>query len=114
MTTRRLATGDDERPRQTLASTIAINLRRSIMRGDLPPGAKLHVEELRERFDVSLSPLREALSRLGSAGFVEIEDQRGYRVAAVSDENLSEVIRLRMELESLALLEWFFLAGCGL
>jgi GntR family carbon starvation induced transcriptional regulator len=91
--------------RQTLASSIATQLRQAIMRGELAPGAKLHVAELREKFAVSLSPLREALSRLGSEGLLEIEDLRGYRVAAISAANLSEVIRLRTELEPYALRE---------
>ena len=89
--------------RTTLASTITSRLRQSILRGELQPGAKLQVDVLREHFSVSLSPVREALSRLGSAGLVEIEDQRGYRVAAVSTDNLAEVIKLRVEMESLAL-----------
>ncbi len=89
--------------RQTLATAISSELRREIMRGDLRPGAKLHVSDLRDRFAVSLSPLREALSRLGSEGLLEIEDLRGYRVAPVSTANLTEVVRLRMELEPLAL-----------
>jgi GntR family carbon starvation induced transcriptional regulator len=95
----------DSRPRQTLASAISSQLRHAIMRGELPPGGKLHVADLQEKFAVSLSPLREALSRLGSEGLLEIEDLRGYRVAAVSADNLTEVICLRTELEILALRE---------
>ena len=86
----------------TLSSTLVTRLRASIMRGDLEPGAKLNLDRMRATFGVSLSPLREALCRLESEGLVTIRDQRGYRVAPVSHENLAEVIRLRVELEGMA------------
>jgi DNA-binding GntR family transcriptional regulator len=86
----------------TLSSTLVARLRAAIMRGDLMPGTKLVLDRIRASFGVSLSPLREALCRLESEGLVEIHDQRGYRVAPVSKENLTEVIRLRVELEGLA------------
>lgn len=89
----------------TLSSTLTEQVREAIMRGDFMPGVKLHLNNMRSAFGVSLSPLREALCRLESEGLIEIEDQRGYRVAAVSPENLQEVIRLRVELESMALRE---------
>ncbi|MDX3893194.1 GntR family transcriptional regulator [Pusillimonas sp.] len=89
----------------TLASSIAAMLRERIAHGDFAPGAKLRLDELRSMFGVSLSPLREALSRLCAEGFVATEDQRGYRVVPVSQNNLDEVIRLRVQFESYALRE---------
>lgn len=89
----------------TLASGIVNQLRDQISRGIIPPGEKLRLEELRASFGVSLSPLREALSRLSAEGFVVMENQRGYRVAPVSEANLLEVMRLRAELEVMALRE---------
>jgi len=56
----------------------------AILRGDLKPGAKINLDRLRQDFAVSISPLREAVSRLVPDGLVEFEDQRGYRVAPVS------------------------------
>ncbi|HTH97371.1 MAG TPA: GntR family transcriptional regulator [Stellaceae bacterium] len=89
----------------TLSSTLVARLREAIMRGDFIPGTKLHLDKMRATFGVSLSPLREALCRLESEGLVQIEDQRGYFVAPVSPDNLAEVIRLRVELEGMALRE---------
>jgi len=89
----------------TLASSIAAILRERIAHGEFAPGAKLRLDELRSMFGVSLSPLREALSRLCAEGFVAMEDQRGYRVVPVSENNLDEVIRLRVQFESYALRE---------
>ncbi len=89
--------------KMTRASRVAADLRGAILRGDLKPGAKVNLDQLREEFGVSLSPLREAISRLVNLGLVEFEDQRGYRIAPVSPENLVEVVTLRAELEGLAI-----------
>ncbi|HEX4928628.1 MAG TPA: FCD domain-containing protein [Burkholderiales bacterium] len=96
----------EEENTRTLAAGIATRLRTLIGSGDIAPGEKLRLDELRARFGVSLSPLREALSRLSAEGFVVAMDgQRGYRVAPVSENNLLEVTRLRAEIETLALRE---------
>ncbi|ATI42574.1 hypothetical protein CBW24_11525 [Pacificitalea manganoxidans] len=87
----------------TRASRVASELRDLILRGDLPPGSKVHLDQLRERFGVSLSPMREAVSRLVADGIVVFEDQRGYRIAPVSRENLMEISQVRADVESLAL-----------
>ncbi len=89
----------------TLATSIAARMRTSIMNGEWPPDSKLRLDTLRKQFNVSYTPLREALSRLGAQGLVNIVDQRGYRVAPVSSRNLQHVIRLRRELEGMALRE---------
>jgi DNA-binding GntR family transcriptional regulator len=94
-----------EQSGQTLSTTIASTLRAAISNGELAPGSKLRLDELRVTFGVSLSPLREALSRLSAEGFVVMEDQRGYRVAPVSEENLIEVTKLRAMVECFALRE---------
>ncbi|TFY97437.1 GntR family transcriptional regulator [Ramlibacter rhizophilus] len=90
---------------QTLSTAIASTLRAAISNGELAPGCKLRLDELRATFGVSLSPLREALSRLSAEGFVVMEDQRGYRVAPISEANLVEVTKLRAMVETFALRE---------
>lgn len=101
----------EEPEARTVASQLMGRLRTEILRGDLVPGSKLNLEELKTRFKVSLSPLREALSRLGADGLVQVEDQRGYWVAPISRADLAEVTRLRMELEGIALRESIALGG---
>ncbi|PXW25764.1 GntR family transcriptional regulator [Paraburkholderia caballeronis] len=90
---------------QTLSSAVANTLRMQITSGAMPPGKKINLEDLRADLGVSLSPLREALSRLAAEGFVSLESNRGYRVAPVSEPNLVEVTRLRTMLETFALRE---------
>ncbi len=90
---------------QNFASAIATRLRNDIVSGRRLPGSKLSIEELKGDFGVSLSPLREALARLATEGFVVNEDKKGFRVSPVSRENLGEVARLQSTLEPMALRE---------
>ena len=87
----------------TLASTVAGRLRAAIITGQMAPGSKVNIDRVRDQLGVSLSPLREALSRLFSEGFLTFQDNRGYRVAPVSESDLRQIIQLRINLESLAL-----------
>ena len=90
---------------QNLANTVATRLRTDIVSGRRPPGSKLSIDELKNDFGVSLSPVREALARLATEGFVVNEDKKGFRVAPVSRENCQEVARLQSTLEPMALRE---------
>jgi len=90
-------------PKPTRVSRVAEALRQAILKGDLAPGAKVNLDHLRERFDVSLSPMREAMARLVADGLVSFEDQRGYTITPLSRANLAEVTALRADLETSAL-----------
>ncbi|HZB91327.1 MAG TPA: FCD domain-containing protein [Stellaceae bacterium] len=81
--------------RATLASSIYEKLREEIVKADLLPGEKLRIETLRQRFGVGGSPVREALNRLSAEGLVAQQDQKGFRVASVSRDELNELVRTR-------------------
>lgn len=87
----------------TIAGQIEAALRQDILHGTLAPGARLNLDSLRKRMAVGLSPLREAVTRLVSAGLVEVVPQKGYTVTPISLANLNEVSALRIELEPYAL-----------
>jgi DNA-binding GntR family transcriptional regulator len=87
----------------TLASSVYEAIRHDIMDGRIPPSEKLQFDGLRERYDVGISPIREALSRLQSEGWVEREEQRGYRVRAISRDELLDVVRSRALIEGVAI-----------
>ncbi len=87
----------------TLSSSLASQLRADIIKGVLPPGSKLRTKELCERYGTSLIPMREALSRLASSGFVQAEDQRGFRVSEVSAADLADITCTRLFIEREAL-----------
>ncbi len=78
-------------------------IKRDIIFGDLAPGSKLKLEGLRQRYEASMSTLRETLNRLASEGFVDAQDQRGFFVTPVSRDDLIEIANLRVLLECHAL-----------
>lgn len=71
--------------------------------GVLPPGQKLRIEVLGERYQAGSSPVREALNRLSAEGLVERREQRGFCVAPISAADLDELVETRCWLEELAL-----------
>jgi len=78
-------------------------IRSDIVFGRLRPGQRLKLDGLRETYGVSVSTLREILSRLTAEGFVIAEGRRGFDVAPVSAANLKELAELRLLLESHAM-----------
>lgn len=78
-------------------------LRQAIVRGEFEPGSRLRVEALSQRFSVSSSPLREALNRLSEQGLVRALDNRGFRVAPLTAEGVSDLARVRTLIECEAL-----------
>lgn len=90
---------------KTLFESIYTRLRNDIIDGRLRPDSKLRIEELREKYEISASPLREALNRLAGEAFVNVVGQRGFRVAPVSTEDMQDITRMRIQLECAALAE---------
>jgi DNA-binding GntR family transcriptional regulator len=86
-----------------MASTLATGIRSDIISGIWPPGAKLRIKELCERYGAGAIPMREALSRLATSGFVIAEDQRGFRVSDVSAQELTDITETRVHVECEAL-----------
>lgn len=88
---------------ETLIETAAERLTREIVSCELPPGQKLLIADLKERYAMGASPLREALSRLCSLGFVVFDSGRGFRVAPTSKEDLEDLTTVREIIEIAAL-----------
>lgn len=97
--------GDGRERPTTLASAVYERLRRDIVSAVLLPGERLGMDALRSRYEVGGSPLREALNRLVSEGLVTQEDQKGFRVAPVSVQELRELTHTRQLINEIALRE---------
>lgn len=80
-------------------------IRRDILHGELMPGVKLQVEAVSERCGIGVVPVREALNRLSSEGLVERKSQRGFFVSTISIEDLEELVKTRIWLETKVLAE---------
>ncbi|TDT93753.1 GntR family transcriptional regulator [Azorhizobium sp. AG788] len=71
-----------------------------IVSGRLKPGQRLDEVGLAERFDVSRTPIREALIQLAASGMVEIRPRRGAFVALLGPRELIESFELMAEIEA--------------
>lgn len=78
-------------------------LREAIFTGRFAPGAPLRFHEMQALCGMSVSPVREALTRLVAEGLVETEHNRGYRVAPLSRHDLEDLVRTRVKIEGSAL-----------
>lgn len=89
----------------TRVQEIYDHIRRGILGGELAPGSKLRMSNLTEQYGVSLSVVREAVTRLAGEGLVDASPQRGFAVATLTIEDLQDLTRTRVLIETLALAE---------
>lgn len=91
------------RPGAGLADAIYDTLSEAIIGGALPAGYRLREVVLSKHFDVSTTPVRDALRRLDHEGLVEISPRRGAVVATVDGLQLRDLYEIRELLECHAL-----------
>ena len=72
-----------------------------IVTGSLRPGDRLDEVSLAGRFQVSRTPVREALGQLGAMGLVDRRPNRGAIVAVVTQDHLSSMFESMAELEAI-------------
>lgn len=87
----------------TLATSVFERLRSDILEGMIPPGEKLRIDALRQRYQVGASPLREALNRLSALHLVEQVEQRGFRVTVMTPDDVQELARTRCWISEIAI-----------
>jgi DNA-binding GntR family transcriptional regulator len=78
-------------------------LRLQMARGGLQPGGFLDLNELATRLGVSRTPLREALLHLESQGFVTVLPRRGFRLNALTLDDIRHFYEIIGALEAAAL-----------
>ena len=84
----------------SLRDRISRSLSAAIVSGELALGALVTVPTLAQQFDVSATPVREALLDLKHRGFVSSVRNKGFRVTEVSSGDLREIVELRQLLEA--------------
>jgi DNA-binding GntR family transcriptional regulator len=92
----------DGRPK-SLTAIVRDRLLADIVDGSIPLGTLLSEKVLAARFNVSKTPVREALVQLTSLGLVDILPQRGGRVFSPDVEQVRQICEVRLELEAIAL-----------
>jgi len=68
----------------TMTEVVMHEIEERIMEGKYTPGQKLNVDELSRNYNVSKTPVREALGRLARRGLVESRPRIGWRVTIFS------------------------------
>jgi DNA-binding GntR family transcriptional regulator len=87
----------------SLTHDVYQRLRADLLACRVRPGTQLRLGALCRELGVSLSAVREALSRLTAEGLVTAEPQRGFRAAPISAEDLRDLTEARVEIEQLCL-----------
>lgn len=84
----------------TRADRIATEIADAILAGQFAPGERLDEQRLAESYDVSRTPVREALRRLASSGLIELRPRRGAVVTEITGESLNSLFIAMAEIEA--------------
>ena len=87
---------------KTKSEIIYFELKQSIISGKYKPGQRIIISELVIIFDISASPVREAIKNLESDGLVENVPHKGISVTAIDIDDMEKIYPIRAELEGLA------------
>jgi GntR family transcriptional regulator, rspAB operon transcriptional repressor len=87
----------------TSKTVIYRDVRRSIIMGHYKTGERLEVVELAERYETSVTPVRDALQMLSQEGLVTIRPRSGYFVTRITLKQLRDMMDLRKILELAAI-----------
>ncbi|HEV7256643.1 MAG TPA: GntR family transcriptional regulator [Bosea sp. (in: a-proteobacteria)] len=90
------------KPGETLAETLRRTLLDMIVFGYFERGTRLYPEKLAEHFNVSLTPVREALMRLAAEGFIEVIQRRGYHIRDPDAKQVLDLWQVRLAIELMA------------
>ena len=81
--------------RAQLSDEVATHLRAAIMTGTLRAGTFIRLDETAAQLGVSITPVREALLKLGGEGMVALEPHRGYVVVPLSRNDIEDIFWLQ-------------------
>jgi DNA-binding GntR family transcriptional regulator len=76
-------------------------IRRQVLHGELAPGSIVSERMLAERLEMGKAPIRTAVQRLASDGFISVEPRRGIIIAPQSIQDIIDLYEIRVELEKL-------------
>ncbi|WP_326565791.1 GntR family transcriptional regulator [Amycolatopsis rhabdoformis] len=101
------------KPTASRTEEVFETLRAELLGGRFEPGRRMKSQELSTRFGVSMSVVREALTRLAEQGLLVATPQRGFTVRPLSVDDLADLTKVRVQIESLALRQSFELGDLG-
>ncbi|WP_349963271.1 GntR family transcriptional regulator [Rhizobium sp. ZPR3] len=96
-----LASGVDLARGQSLSEQVRESLESMVISGVLLPGSRIDEAELTQKFNVSRTPMREAIKALIATGMLENRPRQGVSVAALSTSALLEMFEVMSMLEGM-------------
>lgn len=84
----------------TLADRLAADIGQAVVDGVFAPGSRLDEMTLAERFEVSRTPVREALRQLAASGLIEMRPRRGAVVREITSRQLGDLFVAMAEIEA--------------
>lgn len=85
--------------KKAMPDIIAQALKEAVLNGEIKGGEQLKQEEIADSFNVSMTPVREALRRLEAQGLVKILPNKGAFVTKLSADEGREIFEIRILLE---------------
>ncbi|MCP2351663.1 GntR family transcriptional regulator [Nonomuraea roseoviolacea] len=85
--------------RENIRQKVANALRAALIAGEMRPGVIYSAPALAEQFNVSATPVREAMLDLVKEGLVIAVRNKGFRVTELSERDLDEIIEIRELIE---------------
>jgi len=86
--------------RRTMVDVVTDTLRAAILSGRIQPGQTLRQDEIAQEFDVSRTPVRQALRTLHQEGLLDLQAHRTARVSNLSAAAIEESFGIRAVLEA--------------
>ena len=84
------------------AERVFVQLKNMLFSYEIVPGQKLQYQDLAEKFNVSRTPVKDALNMLEKEGYLELRHNKGYYVAEITLKEAQDLFDIREALELLA------------
>lgn len=88
--------------RQTLRERVADTIRDAIIKGTLRPDRRIEETEMALKFNISRTPIREAIRQLEAEGFIKVLARKGAYVAPITEKKIREYYEIKSALEGCA------------
>jgi DNA-binding GntR family transcriptional regulator len=89
-------------PRVRLADQVYDQIMQAIRHGAIAPDDRIVQEKLAEEFEISRTPIREALFRMEQEGILELAGRGGFRIRKLDAQEIAEMYGARSAIEGFA------------
>ena len=94
---------DIPKKRRPNLSEIAYDeIKEMILSGEVAQGERILLDEISERLNLSITPIREALNKLAQEDLIQITPRTSHAVISLDAKDASDILELRLLLETFA------------